>query len=50
MVYQILVNLISNAADAISDLDERWIKVDSELTETSYIIKVQEQQFKISIK
>lgn len=42
MVYQILVNLISNAADAISDLDERWIKVDSELTETSYIIKVQD--------
>lgn len=39
-IMQVLLNLISNAKDAIENLDERWIKINLQNTATTVLIKI----------
>ena len=38
---QVLINLIKNSADAIQDLDKKWIKISASLNSSTDIVKLQ---------
>jgi C4-dicarboxylate-specific signal transduction histidine kinase len=39
-ITQVFVNLLNNASDAVSDLDDKWIEIAFELTESNLQVKV----------